>query len=119
MSNNSAGSVLQALLVGAAIGAGVGILYAPDKGSKTRKRIKKTLAEAQHDLSRQLEQVSDELSLVSRERKKEFEEQLDETLSIMNDKAGDLIEALERKLAELKAQNTQLQNDIRPEPDKS
>jgi len=32
------GNALAALLVGAAIGAGVGILFAPDEGKKTRKR---------------------------------------------------------------------------------
>ena len=39
MSNNTGNSVL-ALLLGAAIGAGVGILFAPEKGSKTREKIK-------------------------------------------------------------------------------
>ena len=37
------GNALAALLVGAAIGAGVGILFAPDEGKKTRKRIRKSL----------------------------------------------------------------------------
>jgi gas vesicle protein len=36
MSNNT-GTTLLALLTGAAIGAGVGILFAPDKGSKQEK----------------------------------------------------------------------------------
>ena len=31
---NDGGNVLLALLTGAAIGAGIGILYAPDKGGK-------------------------------------------------------------------------------------
>ena len=38
---NESGSVLLALLTGAAIGAGVGILYAPEKGEKTRKKLRK------------------------------------------------------------------------------
>lgn len=36
MSNDSS-NVMLALLTGAAIGAGFGILYAPEKGTKTRK----------------------------------------------------------------------------------
>ena len=40
MSNDS-GNILLAVLTGAIIGAGAGILYAPDKGEKTRKKIKK------------------------------------------------------------------------------
>ena len=39
MSNN-AGNTLVAVLTGVAIGAGIGILFAPEKGSKTRKKIK-------------------------------------------------------------------------------
>ena len=39
MSNNT-GNTLLALLAGAAIGAIAGILMAPDKGSKTREKIK-------------------------------------------------------------------------------
>lgn len=35
------GSTLLALITGAAIGAGVGLLYAPDSGEKTRKKFKR------------------------------------------------------------------------------
>lgn len=40
MSNNT-GNVLTALLTGAVVGAGIGILYAPDKGKRTRKKSRK------------------------------------------------------------------------------
>lgn len=35
----SSGKVLLGVLAGAAIGAAIGILFAPDKGSETRKKI--------------------------------------------------------------------------------
>ena len=38
-SNNSSLKMIGALLVGAAIGGTLGILFAPDKGSDTRKKI--------------------------------------------------------------------------------
>jgi gas vesicle protein len=37
--SNNTGKIIGALLVGAAIGGALGILFAPDKGSKTRKNI--------------------------------------------------------------------------------
>lgn len=37
--SENSGKVLGALLIGAAIGGVLGILFAPDKGSKTRKKI--------------------------------------------------------------------------------
>ena len=49
MSNNT-GNVLVALLAGAAIGAGIGILFAPDKGSKTRGKIKDGYDDAKDNL---------------------------------------------------------------------
>ena len=60
MSNN-AGNTLLALLTGAAIGAGIGILFAPDKGTRTREKFKDGYDDAIKDLKHKFENASDEL----------------------------------------------------------
>ena len=43
--SNHLGNTTIAVLAGVVVGAGLGILFAPDEGKKTRKKIKKTFNE--------------------------------------------------------------------------
>lgn len=54
-SGAGAGSVVVTAVVAAAVGAGVALLFAPEKGSKTRKRLGKRLRKL--ELSKQLEEL--------------------------------------------------------------
>lgn len=98
-----------ALLTGAAIGAGIGILYAPDKGAKTRKRIKKRAMETTDDISNRISHAKEELTKTAEAKKVDFEHKLEETISSMSYKADDIISTLEKKLADLKKKNAALQ----------
>ncbi|MEJ2161895.1 MAG: YtxH domain-containing protein [Robiginitalea sp.] len=106
---NDSGSVLLALLVGAAIGAGVGILYAPDEGSKTRQRIKDKADEASDNLAERLGAAHEELSKSAKDQKAAFDKQLEDTISKMSYKADDIIAGLEKRLEELRKKNAQFQ----------
>ena len=106
---NDSGNTLLALLTGAAIGAGIGILYAPDRGTKTRKRIKKKAMETTDDLTSRISHAKEELTKTAEAKKIDFEQKLEETISNMSYKADDIIIALEKKLADLKNKNAQLQ----------
>ena len=103
------GTVLLAVLTGAALGAGMGILYAPDKGSNTRKLIKRRVEETGHDLADRLTHAKDELTRSAKEKREEFEHKLEDTLSHMSYKADDIIAGLEHKLEDLRKKNAQLQ----------
>ena len=71
---NDSGKIISALLVGVAIGGVLGILFAPDKGSKTRKK----LAEKAGDLTESL-----------KEKFETFLEQAKEELESTKEKTGE------------------------------
>jgi len=107
MSNNT-NSVL-ALLLGAAIGAGVGILFAPDKGSKTREKIKDGFDDVKDNLKHKFDDVTHQLRDKFAGSKHNFEETYEEMVSNMSHKTEDVISFLETKLADLKEKNAKLQ----------
>ncbi|TXD84461.1 YtxH domain-containing protein [Subsaximicrobium wynnwilliamsii] len=104
MENNN-GNLLISFLTGAVIGAAVGILYAPYKGSKTRGKIKHGVTDTAHDISERLKHAKNDLSKSAHDQKKAFDKKLEATISKMNYKAEDLISALEGKLEDLKNKN--------------
>lgn len=108
MANNTGQTVL-ALLTGAAIGAGLGILYAPDKGTKTRDNINKGAKKAQKQLTKQLKETTNKLGTKASAARLSFENKLEDTLSSASYKADDVLKALEDKLEALREQNAKLQ----------
>jgi len=108
MSNNS-GNTLLALLTGAAIGAGIGILLAPDKGAITREKIKYGFEDVKNELKYKLENASLEMKDKFSSAKFDLEETYQELVSDMSYKTEDVISFLEEKLAELKLQNAKFQ----------
>lgn len=108
MANNN-GNVLLALLTGAIIGTGLGILYAPDEGKKTRKKIKNKAIDVKHDLSDKVTHAKAELSETIKKKKDDFEHKLDDTITKMSYKADEILLTLEKKLEELRKKNLELQ----------
>jgi gas vesicle protein len=58
----SKGKVLLGVLAGVAIGAALGVLFAPDKGWNTRKRITKKGEDLTNDLRDKFEEFLDSIS---------------------------------------------------------
>ncbi len=110
MASNT-GQTLLALLTGAAIGAGLGILYAPDKGSKTRTKLTKEAKKAQRQLNKQIKETSSTLSDKAQQARYSFEQKLNDTLSSASYKADDILLAMEDKLEALRKQNAKLHVD--------
>jgi len=102
MSNNS-GNIIVALLAGAVIGAGVGILLAPDKGSKTRQKIKDGVNSSKDDLLEKLKGFTDLIKDKTTDAVSAIDEMLEETISSEGNDKEALIALLEQKLKALKA----------------
>lgn len=108
MSNNT-GNTLLALLAGAAIGAVAGILMAPDKGSKTREKIKDGFDDAKKNLKNKIDSATEQFRSKASNTQFDLEETYDNLVSNMSHKTEDVISFLETKLADLKKHNAKLQ----------
>lgn len=107
--NSNSGQTLLALLTGAVIGAGLGILFAPYEGSETRERIGKTARKAQDTLKKKVGDASSVLSEKAMEAKESFDEKLSNTLFAASHKADEILMVMENKLEELRKKNSNWQ----------
>ena len=96
------GNGILALLAGAAIGVGLGILFAPEKGSETRQKIKDGFDDLKN-------QAKSKMDFLEDETKEDLKDSIEDLLSNSSYKAEEAITFLEEKLAELKKQNAKLQ----------
>jgi len=107
--SSSTGNTILALLTGATIGAGLGILFAPDKGSNTRDKIKHGFDEAGHNIKDKLYTTSEKLYGKFFNGKSDLESNYENLVSNLSHKTEDVISFLEEKLEEHKRQNAKLQ----------
>ncbi|HSI71170.1 MAG TPA: YtxH domain-containing protein, partial [Gillisia sp.] len=85
------GSTLLALITGAAIGAAAGLLYAPDSGDKTRKKLSDDARKAQDQFNKKYQETSSNLSTKAKKARMDFETRLEETLSSASYKADEIL----------------------------
>lgn len=76
MDRNTIIKAATVFILGAAIGTGLGILVAPRKGSKTRRRIRHGVTDAGHDVSDWITDTKDDIVDAARDKKKAFDRKM-------------------------------------------
>jgi gas vesicle protein len=107
MSNSS--NTVVGLLAGTVIGATLGILFAPEKGEITRRRISEEAEAAKDIIVEKTSEIKTQVASSVTENKESLDTQLENVVSNVSHKAEDIITTLERKLKELKEKNKQMQ----------
>lgn len=107
MSNSS--NTIIGILAGTAIGATLGVLFAPDKGTKTRQKIADEAINAKDVIVDKATEVKEKVSSTFIDKKDTLDNQLESVVSNMSHKTEDVISTLEKKLKELKEKNRKLQ----------
>ncbi|HLR26274.1 MAG TPA: YtxH domain-containing protein [Fodinibius sp.] len=74
MGTEDKGKVILAAITGVASGLALGLLFAPDKGEETRKRINKKREAYLKDLTDEVEELRDNLNQKAADSKEEFSE---------------------------------------------
>lgn len=102
MSSNT-GSIIAALVAGAAVGVGVGVLLAPDKGSKTRQKIKDGFISSKDDVLEKLNDFVDGVKAKASEVGPQLENVLENAVPSTKAEKDALISLLQKKLETLKS----------------
>lgn len=103
MSDSS--NTILGILAGTAIGAVAGILFAPDKGTNTRKKLVEQSNQLMEDVSEKSSEIKQQVTGVMAAKQESLENQVDSMLTNASYKAEDVITTLEAKLKDLKAKN--------------
>lgn len=98
-----------ALVLGVLVGAAAGVLLAPEKGSVTRKNLKREAKDIKEKLSKDFTEVKDDLSKTVKSGKESFKKEMKDVASRASYKTEKAITFLEKQLAILKEKNKSYQ----------
>lgn len=114
---------LSGIVLGALVGAGLGVLFAPDKGEITRKKIKEealsakegidiAVSELSNDIREAVKDLKEDTSKSYSSKKENFDKEFENIISKVSYKTENIIDTLEMKLKRLKEQNKKFQKNV-------
>jgi gas vesicle protein len=106
MDNNSSNTLL-ALLAGVAIGAGLGILFAPDSGENTRRKIKDGAEGYGDELKNQLSALNEKIRSSVAQSGEHITDEIDGLAGVAGEETEQIIAKLEARLEQLKSRLSQ------------
>ena len=101
----SSGNFFSGLLLGAAVGAAIALLYAPEKGDVTRKGIKKKMKELEKEL--------DSLTSNLKEKGGEMKEDVKKRIKEVEDRLSDLISQYKKTSEKVKEDVEKVKEDVK------
>jgi len=110
---NNSGNTFLGIIAGTALGAAMGILFAPEKGSKTRKIISKEAEATKNKFTEHATEFADTVAKKVHVKKGTLEEQIESVLADSSHKSDEVIDALEKKLEVLKTKNRHFRKDVK------
>lgn len=104
-------NTILAFVSGAAIGAGAGLLFAPEKGEDTRRKIGEEAVKAKEKVKQQWESTASGISDKTKRTLSDFEVSMDRTMEAATERANELILGLQGRLDDLHARIEKLQEE--------
>ncbi len=89
--SNDTGKVIGALLIGVLAGAALGVLFAPDKGSKTRSKIAGGAKDITEGLKKKIMDEVNALRIKAEELENLADEKVEEMASNIKQKASEIL----------------------------
>ena len=100
------------IALGVLLGAAVGVMLAPEKGSKTRQKLKDEAKDIKDKISKDFTEVKEDLSKSATSGKESLQKGMEDFASKASYKTEPAITFLEKQLATLKKKNRTLQKPV-------
>ena len=103
------GTIAVSVVLSTAVGAALGVLFAPAKGRKTRTHIKDETSNVVGVIKKDAVVLKEQLSASVKAGKEELDKEVENVVNKASHKADDILNALEKGLKFLKDRNKKLQ----------